>query len=69
MPTNVYGYNDNFDKVNGHVIPAMITKFVEAKKKSLPSYEKLNNFFIALSNHENIGFPNGVIRMKIPNNN
>ena len=24
MPTNVYGYNDNFDKVNGHVIPAMI---------------------------------------------
>ena len=33
MPTNVYGYNDNFDKVNGHVIPAMISKFVEAKKK------------------------------------
>ena len=35
MPTNVYGLNDNFDKVNGHVIPAMITKFVEAKKKKL----------------------------------
>tara|TARA_B100001741_G_C16538235_1_gene593040 strand:+ start:181 stop:1128 length:948 start_codon:yes stop_codon:yes gene_type:complete len=35
MPTNVYGYNDNFDKVNGHVIPAMISKFIEAKKKKL----------------------------------
>ena len=34
MPTNVYGKNDKFDKVNGHVIPAMISKFIEAKKKS-----------------------------------
>ena len=36
MPTNVYGLNDNFDKTNGHVIPSMITKFIEAKirKKS-----------------------------------
>ena len=34
MPTNVYGNNDNFDKINGHVIPAMVTKFIEAKKKS-----------------------------------
>jgi len=33
MPTNVYGHNDNFHKVNGHVIPAMITKFEEAIKK------------------------------------
>jgi len=33
MPTNVYGKNDHFDKFNGHVIPAMITKFIEAKKK------------------------------------
>ena len=33
MPTNVYGINDNFDKFNGHVIPAMISKFIEAKKK------------------------------------
>ena len=33
MPTNVYGFNDNFDKINGHVIPAMISKFIEAKKK------------------------------------
>ena len=41
MPTNVYGLNDNFDKVNGHVIPAMITKFVEAKKKKLKKIELL----------------------------
>ena len=34
MPTNVYGKNDHFDKFNGHVIPAMITKFIEAKKKN-----------------------------------
>ena len=34
MPTNVYGNNDKFDKINGHVIPAMISKFIEAKKKS-----------------------------------
>ena len=33
MPTNVYGINDNFDMTNGHVIPAMISKFIEAKKK------------------------------------
>ena len=29
---NVYGVNDNFDKFNGHVIPAMISKFIQAKK-------------------------------------
>ena len=33
MPTNVYGLNDNFNMTNGHVIPAMISKFIEAKKK------------------------------------
>lgn len=32
MPTNVYGENDKFDKLNGHVIPAMISKFEYAKK-------------------------------------
>jgi GDP-L-fucose synthase len=34
MPTNVYGDNDNFNKVNGHVIPAVISKIEEAKKKN-----------------------------------
>ena len=32
MPTNVYGHKDKFDKVNGHVIPAIITKVEQAKK-------------------------------------
>jgi len=39
MPTNVYGINDNFDKFSGHVIPAMISKFIEAKKKN---YKQIN---------------------------
>ena len=34
MPTNIYGINDNFDKFSGHVIPALIAKFLEAKKKN-----------------------------------
>ncbi len=34
MPTNVYGDKDNFDKINGHVIPAIITKIQEAKKNN-----------------------------------
>ncbi len=31
MPTNLYGYNDNYDLNNSHVLPAMIRKFHEAK--------------------------------------
>ena len=34
MPTNLYGYNDNFDLKTSHVIPAMIRKFHEAKLKN-----------------------------------
>ncbi len=34
MPTNVYGHNDNFNKVNGHVIPAIISKVEEALKNN-----------------------------------
>ena len=34
MPTNLYGYNDNFDLKSSHVIPAMIRKFHEAKENS-----------------------------------
>ncbi len=32
MPTNLYGYNDNFDLEASHVVPALIRKFSEAKK-------------------------------------
>ncbi|TMB71060.1 MAG: GDP-L-fucose synthase [Deltaproteobacteria bacterium] len=32
LPVNLYGPGDNFDPETSHVIPAMIRKFVEAKK-------------------------------------
>lgn len=32
MPTNLYGFNDNFDLETSHVLPALIRKFVLAKK-------------------------------------
>jgi GDP-L-fucose synthase len=31
MPTNLYGYNDNYDLHNSHVLPALIRKVYEAK--------------------------------------
>jgi GDP-L-fucose synthase len=31
MPTNLYGYNDNYNLQNSHVLPALIRKFHEAK--------------------------------------
>jgi len=34
MPTNLYGYNDNFDLKSSHVVPAMIRKFYEAKQNN-----------------------------------
>ncbi len=33
LPVNLYGPGDNFDLRSSHVIPALIKKFVEAKKK------------------------------------
>lgn len=37
MPTNIYGYNDNFDLKNSHVLPALIRKVHEAKEAKSPS--------------------------------
>ena len=34
VPNNIYGPKDNFDLQNGHVIPAMIRKFHEAKQSN-----------------------------------
>ena len=39
MPANLYGINDNFRPQESHVIPALIKKFVDAKKLNL-SYVK-----------------------------
>jgi GDP-L-fucose synthase len=32
MPTNLYGPNDNYDLQHSHVLPALLRKFIEAKK-------------------------------------
>lgn len=32
MPTNLYGYNDNYHPQNSHVLPSLIRKFDEAKR-------------------------------------
>jgi GDP-L-fucose synthase len=37
MPTNLYGYNDNYHPQNSHVLPALIRRFHEAKEQALPS--------------------------------
>ena len=39
MPTNLYGQNDNFDLKTSHVIPALIRKVHDAKKKKLTKVE------------------------------
>ncbi len=43
MPTNVYGHRDNFDRVNGHVIPAMIAKFEHALKMNKKNVKLLGS--------------------------
>ena len=35
MPTNLYGYNDNYHPQNSHVLPALIRRFYEAKEQGL----------------------------------
>jgi len=37
MPTNLYGYNDNYHPENSHVLPALIRKFHEAKTSGAAS--------------------------------
>ena len=41
MPTNVYGENDKFNAIDGHVIPAIIKKIENAKKKGIKSVKLL----------------------------
>ena len=36
MPTNLYGFGDNFDLTSSHVIPALVRKAHEAKASSSP---------------------------------
>jgi GDP-L-fucose synthase len=37
MPTNLYGPNDQYDLQKSHVLPALIRKFHEAKKRNEPT--------------------------------
>jgi GDP-L-fucose synthase len=39
MPTNLYGFNDNFDLQSSHVLPALIRRFHEAKVSQAPYVE------------------------------
>ena len=34
MPTNLYGPNDNYDLRNSHVLPALLRKFITAKRNN-----------------------------------
>jgi len=36
MPTNLYGPNDNYDLKNSHVLPALLRKFITAKRDNIP---------------------------------
>jgi len=37
MPTNLYGPNDNYDLEKSHVLPALMRKFIEAKRENKAS--------------------------------
>lgn len=39
MPTNLYGPNDNYDLEKSHVLPALLSKFITAKKNGDPVVE------------------------------
>jgi GDP-L-fucose synthase len=37
MPTNLYGPNDNYDLETSHVLPALLRKFITAKRDNAPN--------------------------------
>jgi GDP-L-fucose synthase len=39
MPTNLYGPNDNYDLQSSHVLPALLRKFITAKRTDAPTVE------------------------------
>ncbi len=39
MPTNLYGPGDNFDEMNGHVLPSLMRRFHEAKEEEQDTVE------------------------------
>ena len=41
MPTNLYGQGDNFDEINGHVLPSLMRRFHGAKEEQQATVEVL----------------------------
>tara|TARA_B100001250_G_scaffold29515_1_gene24291 strand:- start:593 stop:1543 length:951 start_codon:yes stop_codon:yes gene_type:complete len=39
MPTNLYGQGDNFDEINGHVLPSLMRRFHGAKEEQQATVE------------------------------
>lgn len=39
MPTNLYGPNDNYDLQKSHVLPALLRKFITAKRENVHTVE------------------------------
>jgi len=39
MPTNLYGQGDNYDEINGHVLPSLMRRFHEAKEERQATVE------------------------------
>ena len=67
MPTNLYGYNDNFDLENSHVLPALLRKihlaklWQEDKKEEILKDLKLTNWQKAQEDLKKLGISqNGV---------
>jgi GDP-L-fucose synthase len=74
MPTNLYGFGDNYHPQNAHVLPALIRKFHEAKQNSAPeviilgtgspkreflfSDDLANACFYLMQNYNELGFIN-----------
>ena len=46
IPSNIYGPYDNFNKKEAHVIPALISKFLEKKKVNLLGSGKAKRDFL-----------------------
>jgi GDP-L-fucose synthase len=74
MPTNLYGFNDNYDLQNSHVLPALLRKFHEAKinkqkevvvwgtgkplREFLHASDMANACVYLMQNYDEIGFVN-----------
>ena len=45
MPTNLYGPHDNFDEINSHVIPGLISRMHKSKLKKDKEIKKVSKHF------------------------